>query len=289
MAFMGWIPLGWALAVCALGGRAAFALLRSERRKALAHLRIAFPEKDEAWRVEVGRRSFMNLARMGAELLHLAEILEGLGGTGRLAGYVTIEGEEHLAAEHARGRGGLFISGHCGAWELLAAYIVHLGYTVNVIVRGLFDPGFDRLLNENRERFGVRPIAREGGSAAMEVLRALRRNEFVAILMDQDTKVRGVFVPFFGRLAHTPSGAAHFACRAGVDVLPGFVHRRPEGGHAIVIHPPAPRPRSGDREADVLEYTAALTRYIEEQIRRYPDEWVWMHRRWKKQPDGSRE
>jgi len=281
------VPLAWGLPLGAWMGRAAFAVWRPDRNKALTHLRVAFPEKSEAWRIEVGRQAFMNLGRAFFELFHFEEILDGVDGKGRYQGYLRIKGEEHMARQIAGGRGGLIVTGHCGNWELMAAYTAKLGYPVSAAVRELYDPRFDKLLNDHRERFGYHPIMRDTAAAGREILRALRKNRFVALLMDQDAKVRSLFVPFFGHPARTPSGPATLAYHLGMDALTAFIHRRPDGGHMLVIGPPVPRPQTGDREADILEYTAILTKCVEDNIRRHPDEWVWMHRRWKKRPAGE--
>ena len=289
MLFAWLVPLRAGLWLGAFCGRRALTFLGAERRKIFAHLRLAFPEKDEAWRVETARRMCANLGRSFFEVLHFSAILAGMNGKGKYADYVVMEGEEHLAAALAQGRGGLVVTGHCGNWELMAASTVRKGYPVNPVVRALYDARFDRLLTAHRERFGYHPIPREGKDAAMQVVRALRRNELVGLLMDQDTKVPSVFVPFFGRLAHTPSGPATLAYRMGMDCIPAFIHRRREGGHVVEVGAPVLRPQTGDREADMVEYTAMLTRTVEEYVRTHPDEWVWMHRRWKRRPAGERD
>jgi len=286
-AFAPRVPLEWGLRIGAAIGGLAFGLARPARRKVLAHLRVAFPEKDESWRTDVGRRSFANLGRSFFELFHFDEILAGVEGRGKYVGYLRVKGQERLVRQAALDRGVIFITGHCGNWELVAAYVARMGYKVNTIVRDLFDPRIDRLLTERRDRHGYHPIPRDGAHATRETLMVLRRKEVLAFLMDQDAKVRGVFVPFFGHLAYTPSGPAVIARRARMEVLPGFLHRRPEGGHEFVIGHPVPWPQTGDKETDIIEYTAALTKTIEENIRRHPDEWVWMHRRWKRRPEGE--
>ena len=283
--FASLIPLGPGLRLGAWLGRAAFMVLRAERRKMLAHLRVAFSDQDESWRVDVARRMCANLGRSFFEVFHFEEILAGIDGKGKLAGYVVMEGEEYLANALAEGRGGLVVAGHCGTWELMGASAVRMGYPLKPVVRALFDARFDRLVTAHRVRFGYHPVRREGKGAAMEIVRVLRANEFVGLLMDQDAKVPSVFVPFFGRLANTPSGPATLAYRMKMDCISAFIHRRPEGGHVVVVGAPIRRPETGDREADVLKYTAMLTQRIEEHVRQHPDEWVWMHRRWKRRPE----
>ena len=280
------IPLRSGLKIGAFLGRVIFFLDRPDRRKILTHLRVAFPEKTEAWRMEIGRRTCMNLGRMAIELFHFDELLP-TGAAGDERNYVRIVGLEHLEAQRRAGRGGLIVSAHCGNWELMPPSAARFGFRVANVVRNLYDPRLDALLNAHRIRYDYRPIVRSGFESAREIFRALRRNELVGILIDQDTKVRSVFVPFFGRPARTPVGAALIAYQAKLDALTSFIHRRPEGGHTMVISPPLKRPETGDREADLRGYTAMLTKAIEDNIRAHPDEWVWMHRRWKRRPEDE--
>jgi len=280
------IPLRVGLRIGAFLGRTIFLLDRPDRRKILTHLRVAFPEKTEAWRREIGRRTCMNLGRTAFEMFHFDDILP-TGTSADDRDYLRIVGLEHLEAQRRGGRGGLIVSAHCGNWELMPPSAARFGFKVVNVVRNLYDPRLDALLNAHRTRYGYPPIMRKGFDSAREIFRALRRNELVGILIDQDTKVKSVFVPFFGHSARTPVGAALIAYQAKLDALTSFIHRRPEGGHTMIISPPIKRPETCDRDADVREYTAMLTKAIEDNIRAHPDEWVWMHRRWKRRPEGE--
>jgi KDO2-lipid IV(A) lauroyltransferase len=187
----------------------------------------------------------------------------------------------------ARGGGLMAITGHIGNWELLAAYCSMVGFPVNAIGRRLHSPLLNRLLIAVRARAGVRTILRESPASSRAILRTLKRNEILALLIDQDTRGPRVFVPFFGRLAATPSGVAALARRTNVPVLPLFISRRPDGGHRIVVHPPF---ADVDRDRDSVEsLTAAYTAAIERHVREHPTEWVWWHRRWRHQPAASEE
>jgi KDO2-lipid IV(A) lauroyltransferase len=149
-----------------------------------------------------------------------------------------------------------------------------------VVARILDEPGLQRMLAGLRERFGTRTIARGTEGAARQLLTTLRRGGALGMLIDQDTKVEGVWVPFFGRLAFTPSGAAKIALRQRTAVIPTFIERLPDGRHRATFHP------SLDLPDDLTEATALMTGKIEEQVRRRPEQWVWMHRRWRRQPPG---
>ena len=248
-------------------------------RLANAHLALAFPERSASERAAIARAAFANLGRSFAELAKFGAVRR------RLETYVHAEGLEHLRQALARGDGLMAITGHIGNWELLAAYCSIVGLPVNAIGRRLHSPLLNRLLIGVRARAGVRTILRESPASSRAILRTLKRNEILALLIDQDTRGPRVFVPFFGRLAATPSGVAALARRTNVPVLPLFISRRPQGGHLIQAYPPF---ADVDRDWDTLEsLTAAYTAAIEQHIRQHPTEWVWWHRRWRHRPAAS--
>jgi KDO2-lipid IV(A) lauroyltransferase len=175
----------------------------------------------------------------------------------------------------------MILTGHCGNWELLAASLNAHGLGMAVVARELEDPGLQELLLALRERFGTRTIVRGTRGAARELLGVFRGGGALGMLIDQDTKVDGVFVPFFGRAAYTPVGAADLALRFDAAVLPTFIERLPDGSHLGRIEPALALP------TDPTEATALMTARIEAQIRRVPEQWVWLHRRWRRSPPAA--
>ena len=275
---LGALPMPAALAVGRGLGTAAHALLATPRRLAVAHMGLAFPELDLATRRRLVRATFHHAGQAFAELSLFETIL-------RRPDYVRLEGVEALDTALARGRGAIAVTGHVGNWELLAAWAAAIGYPITVVVRRVNDLRFHSLIVRFRAAAGVEVLVRDDPRFVAAVGDALRRNRVVAMLIDQDTRGAGVFVPFFGRPAHTPPGAALLALRARVPVVTAFIERRPEGGHLVRVAPvPAELPRG--REG-VRELTARLTAAIEAQIRRSPAEWVWWHERWRKQPSAA--
>ena len=275
---LGALPMPAALAVGRGLGTAAHALLATPRRLAVAHMGLAFPELDLATRRRLVRATFRHAGQAFAELSLFEKIL-------RHPDYMRLEGVEALDAALARGRGAIAVTGHVGNWELLAAWAAAIGYPITVVVRRVNDLRFHSLIVRFRAAAGVEVLVRDDPRFVAAVGDALRRNRVVAMLIDQDTRGAGVFVPFFGRPAHTPPGAALLALRARVPVVTAFIERRPEGGHLVRVSPvPAELPRG--REG-VRELTARLTAAIEAQIRRSPAEWVWWHERWRKQPSAA--
>lgn len=200
---------------------------------------------------------------------------------------IRVEGLEHLRAAMERGKGVLLLTAHFGNWELLAAAHVLSGYSLSVVARPMDSPPLDRLVTRFRRQSGFEIIAKR--RSLPEVIDALRRHRMVAILLDQNvTRREGVFVPFFGRLASTSKGLALLALRTDAPVVPIFIRREAPGHHRIMIEPEIPPPRTGDREKDVLAFTAAFTRSVEEVVRRWPAQWFWVHRRWKTRPEEER-
>jgi KDO2-lipid IV(A) lauroyltransferase len=224
----------------------------------------------------LARRSFASLGRAALE------VVSGLGDPEALLGAVTIADRDRARLDAAvrEGRGVVFLSAHLGAWELLAWAIAARGYDVSVVARESYDPRLTRLVRRLRRDRGVRPILRGGRRGAARILSALRRGGLVGMLVDQDTHVPGVFVPFLGRPAWTPRGPAEIALRTGAAVLAGACVRR-GAGWRIVVRRLAVTRRGAD---DVVDNTARFTRAIEDLVRAWPAEWVWMHERWRLGP-----
>jgi KDO2-lipid IV(A) lauroyltransferase len=274
---VGALPVPVALALGRTLGSAAHAVLGRPRRFALAHVALAFPELDEPARRALVRDTFRHAGESYAELAVFPKVA-------RDPDYVRIQGAA-LDEALARGGGALAITGHVGNWELLAATVAQRGTPVTVVARRVNDPHFDALITRFRGDAGMSIILRDDPKFLSAVREALAENRVVALLIDQDSRGGGVFVPFFGRPAHTPPGAAVLALRTKAPVVSVFIHRRPEGGHTIVFDAMPIEP--GGAPGRVLALTAQFTAAIEAAIRRSPAEWVWWHERWRRQPETS--
>jgi Kdo2-lipid IVA lauroyltransferase/acyltransferase len=257
-------------------GSLGWVLSRRDRRRTLDHLALAYPEMAERERRRLGRGCFRHHGTTLGECLHLfhrdCEFVKSI---------VEARGWEEIEKAQGAGRPILILTGHCGNWELLAAAINCRGLGMAVVARPLDEPDQQRMLAGLRQRFGTPTIARGSEGAARQLLGTLRRGGALGMLIDQDTKVDGVWVPFFGRLAFTPVAAAKIALRQNTAVIPTFIERLPDGRHLAAFHPPL------DLPDDPTEATALMTAKIEEQVRRRPEQWVWMHRRWRRQPAGA--
>lgn len=277
------LPHRFSLWLAAVLGRGAYYVLWPERRKALAHLAIAFGgEKSETERRRIARGSFVHLGRTFVEFVNFERMAD------RLDTYVELEDRSGIDRCLEGGKGLIWVTGHIGNWEVLASYFSrHEGYKINVISRRAYDPRMQEMLVHLRSGSGVNTIERGDPRATRKIIRTFRRNEVFAVLIDQDTKVQGVFVDFFGRPAFTPMAAATLAYRMEAPVLVGFIERLADGRHRITYSGPVVLPRTGDADEDVRLATAEFTRRIEAQIRRVPEQWVWMHRRWRTRPPST--
>jgi len=252
-------------------------LLAKERKRAKANLTVAFGgEKSPQELARIMRGSFENLGKGLIEILNMTRLRRE-----ELESLVIFDGEDHLKRAYAEGKGVILITGHIGNWELMAATLALRGYPLSVIAAPLYDPRIDEWISHTRERFGVQTISRGTPSSSRKILSVLRGKEVLGLLIDQDTRTEGVFVDFFNRKAYTPSGAAGLAIRSGAIVLTCFIVRLPGNRHRISIQEPVRLISSGDYSRDLLLNTALFTRAIEDCVRHHPDQWVWMHRRWK--------
>jgi KDO2-lipid IV(A) lauroyltransferase len=254
-------------------GWVAWTFSRRDRPRALEHLALAFPELPAAERQRIARAAYLHLGMTLGEVLWLFT-----RDCAAVTRHVATVGLEAVEALQAAGRPILFITGHCGNWELLAASW-SCRRPVTVVARVLEEPPLQRLVSGFRARFGTRALERGEPGAPRELLRILRQGHPLAMLIDQDTQVEGVWVPFFGRPAFTAIGPARLARRRNIAVVPVFAERLPDGSHLARFEPALELPE------DDVEATALMTQAIEAHIRRVPEQWVWMHQRWRRQPD----
>ncbi len=250
----------------------------SDKAKALENLSIAFgEEKSSAEILRICHNCFRNLGKGLMEFLQFPRLTsENLG---RL---VTFEGRQNIDNALKMGKGVILLTAHFNNWELLAASLALSGYEVNFIARAVRSPRLDLLVNENRKSMGWTPIPR--GPSTKSALKCLRRNEILGIALDIDTKVDGVFVDFFGRSAFTPRGPVSIALRTGAVLVPAFLVRQEDDTHKIVAEKALDLKITGDSEEDIRLNTARSTKIIESYIRKYPEQWIWMHQRWKTRP-----
>jgi KDO2-lipid IV(A) lauroyltransferase len=255
-------------------GRLAWHVARRERNKALANIAIAFPEWPQARCRETIRAMFRHF---GMSLFEIA----WLPNLPRHAKETTVfEGAETVMAHIDAGRGVIIFTAHCGNWEWLSCGTGLWGRPTSVLQRERDQPEMNRYITELRANAGVHSIDRGSPSSARDMMKIIRHGGILAFLVDQNLRTESVKVPFFGRPAPTPIGPAKLAIRTEALVSVTFTERLPDGRHLIRYLEPI----QCKRDDDPVELVAHATRLIEEQIRRLPEQWVWMHDRWKERP-----
>jgi KDO2-lipid IV(A) lauroyltransferase len=276
------LPLSAALAIGAAVGRLGWALSAKTRRQVRESLATAFPERAASERDAMGRASLVHLGMVAGEVISMRRWAR------RVDEYVEMSPEHVALAERAkaRGKGVVLVMAHIGNWELTSRAAPHLQPCAAIAKRS-WDRKIDELSYRFRAEHGVETFWREDPDTGRKMLRLLKQGGTLGILTDQDTNVQSVFVPFFGRLAATPRAAADLALRFGATVLVCTLHRRGPrrgDGHRLELTEIPYDPEPADREAEVVRLTAACTAAQEAAIRRHPEEWVWMHARWKTRP-----
>jgi KDO2-lipid IV(A) lauroyltransferase len=254
------------------------------RRTGEINLRLAFPEADEAERRRLLLGCYDTLGRTLGEFSQFPRATRE-----RLRGLIDYDpvALSHLRAAEATGRGLIFLTGHIGSWELLSFGWSALEYPINFIVRPLDNPRVEDLIESYRTRFGNKAISKT--AAARQALRVLRAGGTLGILADLNTQAKeGVFVPFFGHLACTTTGAALLALRADAIVIPTCaVWDKQRGRYLFHGEPPVELVRTGDEKRDIEVNTANFAAALERMIRAYPEQWLWIHKRWHTRPAGE--
>ncbi len=247
---------------------------RLRRRVAEDNLARAFPERDAAERAAILAAHYREAGRIAAEYARLPELARARDGDV----VAEIHGLEHF--ESQRGRGAIVMTGHYGNFELFGAYFCRLN-PIDFVVKPLSNPRTEALVADLRRRAGVGVIPLGGG--LKHIFKSLRAGRWVAMLADQDARRHGVFVPYFGRLASTPEGPARLALQTGVPIMMGFIRRRPDGRHRVDFEAPYFPPGDASEE-NVRAVTAWHTARLEREVRAHPEQWFWLHRRWKTAP-----
>lgn len=275
------VPVAWARRFGASFASLGYAPLGVRRKVVVRQLAGAFPALGAAEVARLARASYRHLGRVVIE----TALLPSLGRDGVQALFEGEEGVAEIERAIAQGKGVVLITGHFGNWELAGAYVASRGIPLEVIARRMNNPLVDTFLTRTREGGGMRVI--HDADAVRRTPRALREGHAVAFVADQGVKgLASTYVPFFGRPAKTPRGAAVFALRFEVPVFFVAAVLEASGRYRCVVTP-IDLPRTGDREADVDALVAEHTRVLEAWVRRYPEQYFWHHRRWRRQPPDT--
>lgn len=248
-----------------------FFVPKKRKRMALANVKLCL-ELSDTDAAAVVRKSWTRFGTMVTEVLRFPVIKKNMDR------YVQVEGLENLQKVQALGCGGIIATAHSGNWELLGGALAHLGLPVMGVAQKQKNPAFDRLINEYRTMIGMQIMYKSG---VRDMFVKLGEGFFIGLLMDQDAGRDGILLEFFGRETSCVQGPASLARFKEAPILPVFISQASDGRHVLHIHPPFFVEKSGDKKRDIAETTEQLNRLIENHIRKYPEEWFWMHDRWK--------
>lgn len=271
------LPRRVALGLARGVGRVAYYLVARHRKRVLAHLKFAWKgEKSETQIRALAKRVFENLAMTTVDVILFPRLTRDT-----LRDWVIYDDEfARMNRILDEGQGVLVVTAHLGNWELLAATFGVMGYDGAVVGRRIYYEPYNRILIKLREAVRVRTIYRD--SPPKEILQVLKNNQILGMLSDQDVdSVEGIYVDFFGHPAYTPTAPVRVAMAARTVILPAFVIREGERYRLVMEEPIAPVPVRGSKEETVREFTERWCAVVERYIRQYPDQWVWMHDRWK--------
>ena len=275
--FFSCLPLSVALAIGRRLGWIYGSAIRYHRQDAIDALRRAFPQKSQTEILDIVRRMYANMGMNLVEVLRLGKVTDEF-----LREVIEIEGEEHARTALLRNKGAIILTGHLGNWDLLASIVPRLGYPLTVISKDIKNKGLNEFWMNIRQRFGVKFVPAHNSYRAC--LTALKKNELIGFILDQNMiRTEGVFVDFFGKPACTTPGLAYMSAQSAAPVVPVFMIRRENGRHLVKVLPPLDPPPNREPET-MHEFTQRYTKIIEDFIRQYPDQWIWIHRRWKTVP-----
>jgi KDO2-lipid IV(A) lauroyltransferase len=267
------------LAFCGWLGKLAYSFSPKPRERTIYHLGLAFSGKKNTREIlEMSKQVFVMLGKNAGEILRSLKVKS----LADLEKFLVTEGLENYERAHAKGKGVMFLTSHVGAFDLQVTNMALRGLNPNIIGTALKDERLNELLFEYRNAFGA--IAIERGKESVRLFKVLKSGGSIAILIDQDTKVKSRFVDFFGMKAATPIGATVLALRTGCAVVPTYIYLGEDGKQHMHILPEIPLVSTGDEETDLIVNTQNFTNVTEQIVREHPEQWVWMHERWKTKP-----
>ncbi|MCJ7459288.1 MAG: lysophospholipid acyltransferase family protein [candidate division Zixibacteria bacterium] len=280
ISFLNLLPRRLSLSIGRSLGKLAYLILPESRSTTLQNLKIAFPNLGTGSIKKISLKVFECLGRNAVDAIRLPKM-----SWEEIQKITKVEGIEHLEKAYSQGRGVMGVTGHIGNFELLAAYVSLQGYKLSAIGRELYDPRLNELLIKNRQMMGVQNIY--STASVKEVIKVLNSGRMIGVLIDQDTsRVKGIYVDFFGRKARTPVGPAILALKLGVPIVPMAIIQTKKGNYKIMIHKEIKPLVGKTKEENIYYLTQKCTEFLEQVIREYPDQWVWMHKRWLRTPDN---
>ena len=278
------LPISWVRRFSGFVGRRFYAMADKSRKYALNNLEMVYGnETTEQEREKMAKAVFIEEIKSFFDYMAYSHLTNKK----RFFSLIEVEGEEHLRAAYEQGKGVICLVPHISSWEFAAITPPMLGYDTWAASKSMKLKALENLMVKFRAKRGMKNITREGSYE--KLINVLKKGECLVLMIDQDTKVKGVFVDFFGKPAYTPLGASRLALETGALIVPMVMTRKEDDNYRFIIYPELPVVNTGNMEADLLENTQRQTKIMEDMVRRYPTQWVWMHRRWKTTPESLEE
>lgn len=269
--FVQLFPYSWILRIGAVLGGAAYYFSGRHRERGVGHIQKALNYSEDQAR-DLIKEMYRNLGRSAFEVLYTPRLVRNPKEADQL---IQLDFSPEFIAQLDQKKGGFLITAHYGNWEWLTLGAAMASDKMGTIVKYQPQPWVNAWLNGNRRSTGVEVFPRTpDGKEVLAGIRSLRKGGFLGLLCDQDGGNQGIIVPFFGRLSSSMAGPASLICRTGLPAFPSFIHRRPDGGHLLWVGKPL------EPTQDINQMTAQIQEAIEAEIRKKPDEWLWLQRRW---------
>lgn len=274
------MPLLWLRCFASFVGSCVYQLAGRSRERALSNLKSVYEsETTPEERAAMARQVFVEMIKSFFDYIAYSNVTDKK----RFFSLIEVEGEEHLRAAYEKGKGVICLVPHLSSWEFAAITPPMLGYETSAASKAMKMQMLQNKMVKFRLRRGMKNISREASYA--KLLDVLHKGECLILMIDQDTKVKSVFVDFMGRPAYTPIGASRLALETGALIVPMVMTRQENDNYRFIIYPELPLVNTGNTEEDLLENTQRQTKVMEEMVRTYPTQWVWMHSRWRTTPE----
>lgn len=275
------LPIVWIRNFAGFVGIRFYCMAKKSRSIALANLeKIYGAELTQEEQIAIAQSVFIEMIKSFFDYMAYSRLINKR----KFFELIEVEGEEHLQKAYSQGKGVICLIPHLSSWEFAAITPPMLGYETSAASKAMKQQLLENMMIKYRKRRGMKNITREGSYE--KLIGVLKKGECLVLMIDQDTKVKGVFVDFMGFPAYTPCGASRLALDTGALIVPMVMTRKPDGNYKFIIYPELPLIRAGNMEEDLLVNTQRQTSVMEEMVRAYPAQWVWMHRRWNTTPEA---
>lgn len=272
--FLNLFPYRTGIFFGSLIGEITYLIVPKRKKITLQNLSRCFKDKDQKNLKKIARSTYRNIGKSLTEYILFPKLNKK-----KILNLVEIQGEELFDSALKEKKGAVLVTGHFGSWELMGAALRQKGYPIDFLVGEQHNLLVDNLMNRHREMMGIGII--KMGVATRGVIKALRKNRFIAMLSDQDAGRDGTIVNFFGYPASTPRGPAAFCLKTDAPMIMGFIIRLDNKKQKIIFQKIEKEEKTGDKEKDINRLTQAYTSLLEDYVKKYPDHWYWLHRRWK--------